>query len=721
MKRKAPTTYAPLFTFLGTGQDSILADGEIVVVNFAGLGGACAGIEDALHRPVTHAINHDPIAISLHRTNNPHTIHHVQDVWEVDPLEVAGGRRIALAWFSPDCKHFSKAKGGKPLDKNIRDLAWVATRYTALPDHLKPRMVFLENVEEFKTWGPLTEDGQPCKVRQGETFKEFVATIQSHGYEVEWRELRACDYGAPTIRKRLFLIARCDGEPIQWPAPTHGKPGSAGVESGALLPWRTAAECIDWSLPMPSIFDRKRPLVTATLRRVARGIKKFVLDTEQPFIVTANHAGPQFRGQDVHEPFKTITSAYDAHGLVDPLLAPLITNKQHQAPARSALTPLSTITTNHNKNEVVTGVLVGVGGRGVQARPKGMTEPVHTVTSKADMAFTAVHLTKFQQCSIGQEVKQPLDTVLSGATRFGTVAALMVKSGHYSNRTGEGGHFRGQPVSRPLSTITAGGNTPMVTTASLIHYYGAKQINEVRGQDMAQPLKTQTTENRHGLISASLVKHFGGYYEGSGSPVNAPVGTITANDHNGLLVSNLIQYNGAADAQDIGQPARTLSTVERFGLTCATLTRHFGTSHAADVAAPLGTITALGGGKTNIVTTTCLPGLTREQVDRARLVYALLNEHAPDALTAECHALQLVLTSVNGERYVIADIGMRMLTPRELARCQGFRDTYVLEHTAEGKPTSKAAQVRGVGNSVCPPIARAPVAAQFQPMQEAAD
>lgn len=647
---KNPTAYAPLFTFLGTGPASIGADGEIVVVNFAGLGGACAGIEDALHRPVTHAINHDPTAISLHRMNNPHTIHHVQDVWEVDPLEVAGGRRIALAWFSPDCKHFSKAKGGKPLDRNIRDLAWVTTRYTALPDHLKPRVVFLENVEEFKTWGPLTEDGQPCKVRQGETFREFVSTIESHGYEVEWRELRACDYGAPTIRKRLFLIARCDGQPIQWPEPTHGKPGSREVESGQLLPWRTAAECIDWSLPTPSIFDRKRPLVDATLRRVARGIKKFVLDTEQPFIVTANHAGPHFRGQDIHEPFRTITSAHDAHGLVDPLLAPLITNKQHSNPARCALTPLSTITTNHNKNEVVTGVLVGVGGRGAQARPKGMNDVMHTITSKADMALTAVHLTKFRAGSVGTSLNEP------------------------------------------IHTITAGG----------------------------EPART-STGNVHGLVTASLVKHFGGFYEGAGVSLNSPAHSVTAVDHHGLLVSNLVQYNGTSDAQDARQPIPTLSTVERFGLTCATLTRHFGTSHAADVEAPLGTITALGGGKTNIVTTTCLPGLTATQLERARLVYALMNEHAPDTLTPEDHAKRLVLTTVQGERYVIADIGMRMLTPRELARCQGFRDTYVLEHTAEGKPISKAAQVRGVGNSVCPPIARALVAAQFPRFQEAAD
>lgn len=650
--KQAPTTYAPLFTFLGTSPGSIVADGEIVVVNFAGLGGACAGIEDALRRPVTHAINHDPVAISLHRTNNPYTIHHVQDVWAVDPLEVGGGRRIALAWFSPDCKHFSKAKGGKPREKNIRDLAWVTTRYTGLPAALKPRVVFLENVEEFKTWGPLDEHGQPCKIRQGETFREFVRTIESHGYEVDWRELRACDYGAPTIRRRLFLIARCDGEPIQWPTPTHGHPDSEAVKSGHLLPWRTAADCIDWTLETPSIFDRKRPLVQATLRRVARGIKKFVIDTEQPFIVTANHAGPGFRGQDLYEPMRTITSAHDAHGIVDPLLAPLVTNKQYQAPARSVLAPLSTITTNPTKNELV-----------------------------------AAHLTKFRSGSVGSEPREPIHTITAGG--------------------------------KPARTST--GNIYGLVGANLIHFYGTKCLNEVRGQGMGEPLKTQTTENRHALVAASLVKHFGGYYQGAGNPADAPAGTITANDHHGLLVSNLLQYNGTADAQSTGQPIPTLSTVERFGLTCATLTRHFGTSYAADVAAPLGTITALGGGKTNLVRVGCLSGLDAAQTARARRVYELLSEYAPAALSAECHALRLALTTVQGERYVIADVGMRMLTPRELARCQGFRDSYVLEHTAEGKPVSKAAQVRGVGNSVCPPIARALVAAQFASLRNAAD
>lgn len=233
---------------------------ELIVDNFAGGGGTSCGIELALGRHVDIAINHDPEAVAMHTLNHPQTEHHCESVWDIDPLAVTQGRPVGLAWFSPDCKHFSKAKGGKPRDKRIRGLAWVAVRWAAL---VRPRVIILENVEEFQTWGPLLEDGTPCPARRGDTFRGFVHQLQEQGYAVEWRELRACDYGAPTTRKRLFLIARCDGKPIVWPAPTHGAPGSTGVKSRALKPWRTAAECIDWTIPTPSIFERDRPLAEA--------------------------------------------------------------------------------------------------------------------------------------------------------------------------------------------------------------------------------------------------------------------------------------------------------------------------------------------------------------------------------------------------------------------------------------------------------------------------
>lgn len=254
----------------------------LYIDNFAGGGGASTGIELGLGRPVDIAVNHDPEAVAMHDINHPHTRHYCESVWDVDPRAITGGRPVDLCWFSPDCKHFSKAKGGTPVSKKIRGLAWVALRYAAT---VRPRVIMLENVEEFVTWGPITRDGRPCPQNKGRTFASFVNALRRHGYQVDWRELRACDYGAPTIRKRLFLIARRDGLPIVWPEPTHGDPASAEVKTKRLKPWRTAAEVIDWSIPCPSIFNRARPLAENTLRRIARGLQRYVIEAQQPFIV----------------------------------------------------------------------------------------------------------------------------------------------------------------------------------------------------------------------------------------------------------------------------------------------------------------------------------------------------------------------------------------------------------------------------------------------------
>ncbi|MDE1901479.1 MAG: DNA cytosine methyltransferase [Alphaproteobacteria bacterium] len=254
----------------------------LIVDNFAGGGGASTGIEMGLGCSIDIAINHDDEAVAMHTANHPGAEHLCQSVWRADPRDVTKGRPVSLAWFSPDCKHFSKAKGGKPVEKHIRDLAWVVVHWAKL---VRPAVIMLENVEEFKDWGPLTstEDGKliPCPLRKGFTFRRWCGELKKLGYKIEYRELRACDYGAPTIRKRLFLIARCDGKPIVWPAPTHG-PG--------LIPYRTAADCIDWSIPCPSIFERKRPLAEATLRRIAKGIFRYVIDAPKPFIVQYHSA-----------------------------------------------------------------------------------------------------------------------------------------------------------------------------------------------------------------------------------------------------------------------------------------------------------------------------------------------------------------------------------------------------------------------------------------------
>lgn len=320
---------------------------ELIVDNFAGGGGASTGIELATGRSVDIAINHDPTAIAMHRANHPTSKHYCENVWDVDPVEACGGRPVGLAWFSPDCKHFSKAKGGKPVEKAIRGLAWVAIRWAKL---VRPRVIILENVEEFTTWGPLL-DNRPDPARKGQTFRRFVHALKRYGYKVEWNELRACDYGAPTIRKRFFLVARCDGLPIVWPEPTHGDPATLFVASGMLQPWRTAAEIIDWTIPCPSIFARKKPLCENTMRRIARGLKKFVLDNPEPYIVDENIApfliqyhseqsDKDVRGQAIDRPLMT-ADASNRYGLVTAFLLKYYGQGEGQTLAE----PLHTITT----------------------------------------------------------------------------------------------------------------------------------------------------------------------------------------------------------------------------------------------------------------------------------------------------------------------------------------------------------------------------------------
>ena len=288
--------------------------GELIVDNFAGGGGASTGIEMATGYSVDIAINHDPKAIQMHKTNHPRTKHYCEDVWQVDPIAACKGNPVGLAWFSPDCKHFSKAKGGKPKDKNIRGLAWVACRWAGL---VRPRVIMLENVEEFRTWGPLNRRHHPVKNKQGKTFERFVRQLEELGYEVQFKELVAADYGAPTMRKRFFMIARCDGKSIVWPEPTHAPADSEEVKAGLLKPYVGAYTQLDFSLPCPSIFDTSeeikekygiravRPLAPKTMERIARGLKKFVLDNPEPFIIQCKFNND---AQDIKKPLGTITT-----------------------------------------------------------------------------------------------------------------------------------------------------------------------------------------------------------------------------------------------------------------------------------------------------------------------------------------------------------------------------------------------------------------------------
>lgn len=339
---------------------------EIIVDNFAGGGGASTGIEMATGLNVDIAINHDPAAIAMHKANHPDTEHYLESVWDINPHQVVKGRKVGLCWFSPDCTHFSKAKGGKPVKKEVRGLAWVALRWAAT---VRPRVIILENVEEFKTWGPI-KDGRPDPKRIGYTFRSFIKQLKGHGYEVDYKELRACDYGAPTTRKRLFIIARRDNKPIAWPSPTHGEPDSVNVQLGLKKSFRTAGEIIDWSVPTPSIFTRKKPLAENTMIRINRGIQKFILETDNPYIVNNKacfiqhyytHQGQETRGSSLAEPLATIPTA-NRFGLV----AAFLTKYYGAGIGQTLHEPLHTIPTKDRFG------LVTVKGKNYQITDIGM-------------------------------------------------------------------------------------------------------------------------------------------------------------------------------------------------------------------------------------------------------------------------------------------------------------------------------------------------------------
>ncbi|CAN5478641.1 DNA cytosine methyltransferase [soil metagenome] len=580
---------------------------ELITDSFAGGGGASLGIEMALGRSPDIAINHDAEALAMHAANHPSTVHLSKNIWKVDPLDHVHGKRIGLAWFSPDCKHFSKAKGGKPVARNIRDLAWVVVLWAK---RVRPRIIMLENVEEFRSWGPLGEDGMPCPVRKGQTFKRWVREIQKLGYRVEHRELRACDYGAPTIRKRLFLIARCDGAPIVWPAPTHGAPDSEEVILGDRLPWRTAAECIDWSLPCHSIFLTRdegraagvnRPLAQATMARIAKGVKRYVIDAAKPFIVNLTHHGGA-RTEDVDEPFKTVTGAHRGEKAV---VVPMLSYGQQGGATRDACAPAHTITAStKDTNQLVTAVLAGCGGRAAQSPPKPLGEPMNTITAKADPILVAAHLTEFRGGHTGRPLDTPMPTITGngflkrpgGAPPQAVAIAFLAQ--HNNDKKRVDGVNPGRRADHPFSTIISSGSHQSVVAAHLINLKGS--------------------DRRDG-------------------PVDEPAPSVTAGGrHIGEVRAFLMKYYGTDQDPNLEGPLHTVTTKDRFGLVM-----------------------------------------------------------------------------VEGEPYEIVDIGMRMLSPRELFRAQGFPDSYGIAVPFGGKVLSKTAQIRMCGNSVSPVMARALVSANY--------
>lgn len=497
-----------------------MINGELIVDNFAGGGGASTGIEMATGYSVDIAINHDPEAIKMHKANHPNTEHYCENVWAVDPVKACKGHPVGLAWFSPDCKHFSKAKGGKPKDKNIRGLAWVALRWAGL---VRPKVIMLENVEEFKTWGPLNRRHHPIRAKQGKTFERFVQQLRDLGYEVEFRELIAADYGAPTMRKRFFMVARCDGKSIVWPEPTHGPADSEEVKAGLKKPYVGAYTQLDFSLPCPSIFDTSeeikekygiravRPLAQKTMDRIARGLKKFVLDNPEPFIIQCNHGGER-RPNDIREPMPTITGKH-GYGIVEPYM-------------------------------------VQIGQTGfTKDRSKDVREPLTTIVSKNEHCLISPTLIQYHSETSkdgvrGQTIEDPIMTVDS-SNRYGLVTSFLHK--YY-----DGGYKgAGETVENPLPTVTAWDHNSVVT-ANLI-----QMNNHCDGKDIRQPLPTITAGDGHfGEVRAFLIKYYG---QGTGQDIKNPLDTVTAQDRFGLVTINGTDYQ----IVDIG--LRMLEPKELYG------------------------------------------------------------------------------------------------------------------------------------------------------------
>lgn len=582
---------------------------EIIVDNFAGGGGASTGIELAAGRVVDIAINHDPDAILMHKTNHKYTEHYQASVWDIDPRDVCRGRAVGLAWFSPDCKHFSKAKGAALVDRNIRGLAWIVLRWAAL---VRPRVIMLENVEEFQTWGPVRK-GKPVKSKAGQTFRKWKYQLSALGYAIEHRELVAADYGAPTTRKRFVLIARCDGQPIVWPERTHAPSNSDDVMSGKCKPWRSAAEIIDWSLPCYSIFATKqelkdrygvkavRPLAENTLRRVIRGVDKFTIKNAEPFIVPTGYGernGQAPRVHDINAPLSTVVSTVKQN-VCEPVLSPFSVECNHSGDSHT----------------------------------RSVDEPVNTVTGKYTGGIC--------------------ETIFAPFT--------------FSNTGGSVGENAGEPV----HTIrTAGGQ--ILASANLIQYH-TEQTEYVRANGLSAPIQTVDASNRYGLTTAHLTEYYG-----NGVPigVNEPMHTATSHDREALTAVHIAEFKGQDIGQNLERPLRTITaSAGEFAAVHARIVRY---EPGADV------------------------GFWKE-------IRGLLNRFCGYTLADD----ELLLIRIREQWYFISDIGLRMLTPRELYNAMGFPPDYIIDHDYQGNEYKKSKQVARCGNAVCPPMAEAVVRANI--------
>ena len=641
-------------------------DDEIVVDFFCGGGGAGTGLEIGLGRAVNVAKNHSPQAISMHTVNHPGAKHFTTDVFEGDPDTECGSRAVGWFHMSPDCTHHSQAAGGQPRKREIRNLSWIGLKWAGMK---RPRVISLENVKQILQWGRLIAKrdkatgrvvklggdvaapgevvpvGQqfliPDPKQRGRTWRRFVALLEGMGYVVEWKVIRACDFGAPTSRERLFMIARCDGQPIVWPEATHAKNPVKGQQK-----WKTAADCIDFTDLGKSIFGRKKDLAPATLRRVAKGMKKFVIDSAAPFIVPiANWSGETV--QSAGEPLRTITSypKGGAFSVVSPVIAPAT----HQGNDRinDPLDPLPTVTcANRGELTLISPTLIqsGYGERpGQEPRVPGLD--------------------------------QPLGTVVAGGVKHALASACIVQAGHGEGSGANKRRSHGvNDICGPIGTVTASGGGQSISAAVMIQANGG--FNTTHAKDMREPMTTVTN---------------------TGSQQQ-------------LAVANLIHLRGNCDARDLNDPLHTVSAGgQHHGLVSAFMERAFGGSVGQGLEDPAPTITAGGGGKSSLVSLTLSPEHEAGALRVAAFLisyYGTENISACDApaptITTK-DRLAMVTVMVQGTPYVIVDICLRMLKPTELYKAQGFPADYIISHGADGKPFTKTQQVHMCGNSVSPP------------------
>lgn len=725
---------------------------------FAGGGGFSTGAELAIGHPLDVALNHDHDAVAMHKANHPYTRHMCQDVYTAVPLEVTGGRHVIWAHFSPDCTHFSRAKGGTPVSKKIRGLAWVIIWWAMTA---KPDIISFENVPEFRTWGPLIAKRDPAtgrcykrignnkrtgkpifgvaakgeyvaykdqmlvpdKKREGQTYRRFVRRFREAGYEVEFEKLNAADFGAATNRTRLFGLGRRDGKSIVWPQPTHAHPDSEKVRSGALKLYRTAAEIINWSLPCPSIFASKdeimaehglkavRPLAENTLRRVICGVDKFAIKSDKPFIlrsrdvlgtasfpsiVEVNHTGGH-RGQAVGRQMNTVTGK-NGYGVVDASLSPLLMPKFGNSAGNSPDEPIGT-TTAEGRPMLISPVLSALAQTGGSDRGRPVDSQIHTTVSKAETVVVTPSLSPFH-AEIGQS---------TGSDEDSFIAPCVTVNNANNNASGP---------QEPVRTITTG-NRNLLTAPHLIQYH-TETGPGVRGQDVDRPVNTLDTSNRYGMTAACMAKYYSACEHGQS--IDEPKSTTISRSRQALVAASMVSFHGAETGQDVDKPVPATLSHNHEGVACAHITKYFSggyTGCGVGVDASLPTVTAVdhnalvrtgletygivAGAQPNRLLTTVVKVQPGHDLKRWPKVRGLLNKHCGYSLADD----EVLLIGIGGIWYFIADIGLRMLTPRELYNANGFPPDYIIDHDDQGKPYPVSKQVARCGNAVPPPFATA--------------